>query len=152
RLWARTRDLYDCTAVRSAQVLNWFCFEGAPEFAKTVFGYYEGEELLGYLICFTSDWRGYTCLETLDLWTVGGGRRLPVARALVRAALQARGHEQFFVLPHFSPELVDVFGPVQRLIGKPTTRRHYFKAGNESVPLPVAGRCFLSALEGDLAL
>ncbi|MBI3541728.1 MAG: hypothetical protein HY075_00420 [Deltaproteobacteria bacterium] len=153
-LWDSTRGLYPFTSVRSSQVLNWFCFS-APAFSKRLLGYYEDGRLLGYVACFSSDWRGYRVWECLDLWAVGGERRVAVTRALVRAAIAAAGRETFFVLPHFSADLADVYGPLGRAFAKPSVRRHYYKAGGDGVEAPredAADQVYFSALEGDLAL
>jgi hypothetical protein len=66
-LWERTKDLYPMTNVRTSEIVNWYCFSG-PDNEKILIGVYDGEKLIGYLICMLSQVRGLRILECLDIW------------------------------------------------------------------------------------
>lgn len=65
-LWERTCSIYPNTNIRTAEVINWYCFQN-PDYQKIVFGYYEKKRLLGFAIFGSADNQSRT-LYCLDFW------------------------------------------------------------------------------------
>jgi GNAT superfamily N-acetyltransferase len=101
-LWERTKDRFPSTHVRTAEAVNWYCF-GSPEFEKTLFGYFEGERLAGWIVFLSTERRGMRFFECVDLWTEPGSRRDEIIGALVEKARRYAERRSFdrLYLPHF---------------------------------------------------
>lgn len=84
-LWSKTKSLFSA-GVRSAEVVNWFCF-GNRNARKYLFGYYENELLLGYAIFYPLRADNLCNFLCLDLWTLPGKER--IIRPLILHAKKA---------------------------------------------------------------
>ncbi len=90
-LWERTKDHYS-TNVRTAQVLNWFCFD-STHFQKHLFGCYVEGRLRGYAVFGEFPWRDLLLWDGMDLWIEKGHEQhVPLLlRAIIQKALD-NGH------------------------------------------------------------
>src|SRR5204862_2980909 len=66
-LWQRTRTRWANTNVRTAQMVNWYCFAKQPA-EKRLFAYLEGGELLGYMVLLVKGDAGRRLMECVDVW------------------------------------------------------------------------------------
>jgi hypothetical protein len=101
-LWERTKDRFSSTHVRTADVVNWYCF-ASGESDKTLLGYFEGGRLAGWMVFLATERRGMRFFECVDLWTEPGPRREMIVGALVEKArryAEPRGFDRLY-LPHF---------------------------------------------------
>ncbi|GEM_PF-1173670 len=108
-LWKRTRERIPNTNARTAEVINWYCFE-SKNFRKRLFGVYQGCSLLAYVICTISQVQGLNFLECLDFW--GETCETTTVKALFRY-LKDWGQKNSIDLvkfPGFSSEVGFLFG------------------------------------------
>lgn len=66
-LWKRTRNRYAHTNIRTAEVINWYCF-GSQNFRKKLFGVYRKDRLLVYAIFANYQDEKLNRLQCLDFW------------------------------------------------------------------------------------
>jgi hypothetical protein len=126
-LWARTKSSYLNTNIRSADIVNWYCF-GNAGYAKELFGCFSGDELLGYAIFWRKHRGRLKTLECVDLWVEPA--ETAVISSLVRCADEyARDSSlDLVVFPHFTEDLKKYFTRLGLLRVKFLRRREYFKA------------------------
>ena len=101
-LWKRTRSRYANTAIRTADAINWYCFS-SKVFEKTLFGYFEGHRLVGYMVFLSTEKRGMKFFECVDAWIEPVSNQTQVRGALVEKARQYAEQGSFdrMFLPHF---------------------------------------------------
>jgi len=126
-LWARTKQNYLNTNIRSADFVNWYCF-GNDSYAKELFGCFRGDKLLGYGIFWRKHRGRLKTLECVDLWVEPG--ESTVITSLVRCADKyARENSlDLVVFPHFNEALKKHLTGLGLLRVKFLRRREYFKA------------------------
>lgn len=66
-LWKRTSNRYAHTNIRTAEVINWYCF-GSLNFGKKLFGVYRKDRLLVYAIFANYRDEKLNRLQCLDFW------------------------------------------------------------------------------------
>jgi hypothetical protein len=66
-LWHRTKQQYVATNLRTAEMINWYCF-ASPLFLKSLWACHLDGELVGYLISREEQWREMQVCSILDLW------------------------------------------------------------------------------------
>ena len=54
--------------MRSKEVINWYFINNNPRNPKIIFGYFENDSLLGYIIFAKIKCENYVRLETYDIW------------------------------------------------------------------------------------
>lgn len=109
-LWQRTKNRYANTNVRTAEVINWYCFS-IEELRKTLLGYYEGDKLLGYMMFFPDESPTMKALDCVDLWIDPSGPQQTVLASLVAkagACARAKGFDRV-VFPHFNSEIASLY-------------------------------------------
>lgn len=150
-LWERTKDLYLNTNVRSADVINWYCFAN-ENYAKELFACFRGDELLGYGIFWQKDWGRLKTLECLDLWV--DPAHAAVITSLVRFAREY-AHENsldLVVFPDFTRTVKEHLIRLGLLRLQFPRRREYFKADTEISPEINASNSYFVGCQGDYGL
>ncbi|MET0623369.1 MAG: hypothetical protein ABW250_10360 [Pyrinomonadaceae bacterium] len=66
-LWHRTKQQYAATNLRTAEMINWYCF-ASPLFLKSLWACHLDGKLVGYLISREEQWREMRLCSILDLW------------------------------------------------------------------------------------
>lgn len=150
-LWERTRRRYLHTSLRTAEVINWYCF-GSPNFRKKLFGVYRGDRLLLFAIFSNPPGRRLNLLECLDLW--GESEEKGVVTALVKYLIEyARGHSIDWIKFHsFSPEVGRLFKRLGLFqIPAPESRKYYKMYLKPRDPLTERNAYFTDTV-GDIGL
>ena len=119
-LWQRTKGRYFDTNVRTAEVLNWYCFK-SPHARKDLFGFYREGRLEGYAVMWGRQAKTRREFECVDLWTDPSDEKM--VPSLVRAILDDAGKNSYDLVffPHFDPSFSGGFkkcGLFQRKISR----------------------------------
>ncbi|MBI2167170.1 MAG: hypothetical protein HYU34_02865 [Candidatus Omnitrophica bacterium] len=107
-LWKNTRHLYRNTNLRTAEVINWYCF-GNTAYPKELFACYKAGRLSGYAVCRGKENGECRELECVDLWL--DPRETGGARSVVYAVREF-ARKNFYDLisfSHFTNELGQLF-------------------------------------------
>lgn len=150
-LWERTKNLYQNTNVRCAEIVRWYCF-GADPFRKTVFGYFRDQRLVGYAVCRRQDRLRQRWLECIDLWLVPDeSEALPALVAAIRRYATQAGLNSA-VFPHFNGSLrarLAALGLVERTEAQ---RIDYFSVAPEVQQAITAENSYFVIAQGDQGL
>lgn len=152
-LWERTRNCYANTNVRSAAVINWYCF-GIDELKKTLLGYYEGNQLLGYMMLVRDESPAVKALDCLDLWLDPEG---PVEKVLASLVAKAADYAKEngldrVVFAHFNEHLALLYsklGLIQRPVWK---QNEFFKGPAHIVENIRPENSYFVVAQGDVGL
>ena len=149
--WARTRERYQNTNVRTSKVLHWYCF-GNQNRRKELFGYYQKGQLQGYAVCWGRETKQRREFECVDLWV--DFMEDKIIKSLVRAILDYAKENSFdlVVFPHFDSHLAGAFkrcGLFQRKILR-GDRYVKMDAGSEGFLDP--RHSYFVSLQGDYGL
>lgn len=152
--WEQTKGLFANTNVRTAEVLNWFCF-GNDNLNKGLWGYYADGELRGYMILrdfeLKKSGQRLLTLECLDLWC--DPRENEVVEALINAAcaIAQRGEYDLVMFP-FLTERFD--GHFARLKVPRVTamRRDFYKPSSKLVDSIREDNSYFVGAQGDYGL
>jgi hypothetical protein len=152
-LWERTRSRYPSTHVRNAAAINWYCFS-SPEFEKTLFGYYEGHRLAGYVVFMAVERRGMRFFECVDLWMEPGPRREVVLGALIEKARRFAKKASFdrIYLPHFDKAGASAYGRLGLLQMRSPRRPGYYMGPTELMNHLTPANSYFVLAEGDYGL
>ena len=128
-LWQRTRRRYANTNIRTAQLLNWYCFSIQPS-DKKLLGFYEGGVLLGYMVLWLKREPTRQVIECVDVWIDPAAGEARVLAALVAAAVRCARDAGFerVIFPHFTTTTAALYRRLGLLQGPRWTRREFFKA------------------------
>jgi hypothetical protein len=147
-LWEATADRYDGTNVRTAEIVNWYCFADA-RFRKTLLGCYHGPVLAGYLVGWVETRHGVRVWSVLDVWpaTDATGVFASLAAAAVQEA-QADGSDvlQFPILKPSQVQPLDRLGLARY---RETCRTDYYWTGPEFPGRLDETGCYLTDAQGD---
>lgn len=103
QLWERTRDRVLTTNIRTADHINWYCFENESH-RKELFGYYKNGLLLGYIICWGRIIKRLQLrvMECVDLWIDPQGNG--IAESLIHSVMVYAQENSFdiVIFPHFT--------------------------------------------------
>ncbi len=152
-LWERTRDRYPSTHLRTAEMINWYCF-ASREFEKTLFGYFEGGRLAGYSVFLSTERRGLKFFECVDLWTEQGPRRELIVGALVEKArrwAEAASCDRLY-LPHFDRRIAAVYAGLGLLRLTRPPRPGLFRGPSDLMRQLTPANSYLVLAEGDYGL
>lgn len=128
-LWQRTRTRYANTNVRTAELVNWYCFTVVPS-DKTLLGFYERDVLLGYMILWRKTDPGRRFLECVDLWIDPSAGEARVLAGLVSKAIACARDDRAerVIFPHFDTAMAERYRDLGLLQGPRWTKREFFKA------------------------
>jgi hypothetical protein len=151
QLWERTKNQYHATNVRTAKVINWYCF-GSSIRRKELFACYRGTQLLGYMVCIDHKTAQTRPLECVDLWV--DSNDLEVARALLSeaAAYATRNRCGYLSVAHinsFTKQICDKLGMLSRS-GRETNE--FFKAPKTLAQSVVRPDSYFVRAQGDYGL
>ena len=144
---------YSNTHVRTADAVNWYCFS-SKETEKRLFGYFDGDRLLGYMICMPTELRGITFFQCVDLWLDASDNEDGVLGALVEKARQCavKSSSDRVFLPHFDHDIAAslqrIGVPAMRVMGRP----EFFKGPRNIVEKITAENSYFVLAEGDYGL
>ena len=152
-LWERTRNRYPSTHVRTAAAINWYCFS-SPEFEKTLFGYFDGDRLAGYIVFLSVERRGIRFFECVDLWIEPGPRREVVLGAMVEKARRFAEEASFdrLYLPHFDNATAAAYAHLGLLQMRGPRRPGYYRGPSELMRQLTPANSYLVLAEGDYGL
>jgi hypothetical protein len=130
RLWARTKNGYLNTNVRTADVLNWYCcFQDTDtDYEKELFGYFRNKELLGYGIFWRRQREQLRVLECLDLWVDPDEEQAIPSLVSFARAYACENALDLVVFPDFTRTLKESLARLGLLRLPFPRRREYFKA------------------------
>ena len=152
--WEKTKDLFANTNVRTAEVLNWFCF-GNENLPKGLWGYYANSELRGYMILRNFELKKpgqrLLTLECLDLWCDPDENE--VVEALINAACEIarRGGHDLVMFP-FLTERFDGHFARLKVPRVAATRRDFFKPSPKLVDNIREDNSYFVGAQGDYGL
>lgn len=147
-LWHRTKQQYVATNLRTAEMINWYCF-ASPLFLKSLWACRLDGELVGYLISREEQWREMRVCSILDVWF--DMQNIWVIDALLGPVVEhaARRRCSLAVLPSMPPAVAPV---VERHGFRNYVKLHDFNYIN--IRGPFADRitkegCFFTDAQGD---
>jgi len=148
RLWERTKGLYANTNIRTAAMVQWYCFENRVN-KKWLFGCYEGGELLGYLIAGSEASGNLRMLKCFDLWL--DPSQDGVLESLVGFTARFAGQNSFdaAIFPHFTKKLGSRYNKLGMLRRRGKKIREYLKIGPECAAAISEGDSYFVELQGD---
>ncbi len=151
RLWERTQRAYSNTNVRTADVINWYCFQNR-DFAKTVVGCFDGGELLGYAVVGAAHDLKLSVLECLDIWADPTATRAPDSLIHAVAEHGRRMKCDLVLFPHLSAAVRTRLQELRLFQGSPHIRKEYFKAAPSIGDQLHEHNSYFSLLQGDYGL
>jgi hypothetical protein len=127
-LWERTRTRYPNTNVRTAAVVNWYCFAIQPA-EKKLLAYYDRDALAGYMVLWMKDRSGRRFMECVDVWIDPAADEARVLGALVAKAAACARREAFerVLFPYFHPHLAALYRRLGLFSGPAQPRREFIK-------------------------
>ena len=146
-LWSRTKRQFANTKVRSADVLNWYCF-GNPDFRKVLFGCYVAERMLGYAAFMPIADGNRESLVCMDLWFEEGA--IESVLAVIEKVREYALSNDFdlIAIPHFNSTLGSYLSRAG-LFTRPKAQAQYLKVTNGLSTLET--NSYFTA-EGDLGI
>lgn len=152
QLWSRTKDLYPNTNLRTAEVINWCCFQNKG-LEKIAFGCYNQDQLLGFAIFAPrlSKRHNLNILECLDLWL--DPSESTMMSALIEAASRyAHTHALDLVsFPHFNSQMGQQFNQLG-LFQTKAEKNEYLKASPRLARHLTPETSYFVGLQGDAGL
>jgi hypothetical protein len=147
-LWERTKDLYANTNIRTAEIIQWLCFDN-PHCKKTVLGCYCDGTLSGFLIAGPVASDKLKILKCHDLWFDPAQEH--VLESLIGHTMQfAKKHSFDLVLfPHFTNALGKKYGRLGMLRGKTTEVRELVRLNPDQAAAVQADNSYFVELQGD---
>jgi hypothetical protein len=129
-LWERTKHIYPNTNVRNSKTINWQCFKNKRK-EKVVLGYYQKDQLLGYVICKDARMQDVRIFECTDYWVCPHSDQ--VMNALINAVHFYALEESYdcVLLPHFNLQLENICHERGLFSMANKNRREYFKVKPE---------------------
>jgi len=108
-LWNRTRECYANTAVRTAEVINWYC-SGINSGRVKLFGCYAEQQLLGFALLWERRDENSDKLECIDFWVdPNSNTNGQVTQSLVSCIFHYAKKQTFdmVIFPHFTNSLAE---------------------------------------------
>jgi hypothetical protein len=152
-LWNRTRMKYSNTNVRTSEAINWYCFS-TKEIKKTLFGYYEGGKLCGYMVFLSTEMRGMKFFECVDLWIEPKGGQGEVLGALVERARRCAELDSFdrVFLPHFDRQTAASYSRLGLPRMRARKRPEFFKGPRQLMEKITPANSYFVLAQGDYGL
>jgi hypothetical protein len=152
-LWQRTRSRFANTNVRTADMVNWYCFAMKPV-RKKLLASYEGGTLLGYMILIIVEDPGRRFLECVDVWIDPAAGEERVLAGLVAKAKECAVHGAFerLLFPHFDPRTAALYGDLGLIRGPAWQRREYIKGPRDLMDTITLENSYFVRAQGDYEL
>jgi hypothetical protein len=151
RLWEKTKTMYLNTNVRTAEVLNWYCF-GKKGFEKKLFGYFENDNLRGYIICREKERKSLRILECLDLWIDYDSDFIISALVNYVWHFAEKNPIDLVIFPHFTDSLDRHLKNIGLMTTQLGPRRDYFKCQEEISNNVNESNSYFVGAQGDYGL
>lgn len=150
-LWRRTRTIYANTSVRSAEIIQWYCFKNLPE-QKRLIGCFKGGRLLGFMILLAE--RDCGNARCIDLWLDPSEDEIHTVGALVSRALHWTKAMELdrAVFPHFNRRLAKCYGRLGLPCRPGWKRREFLFAPENILKTLTPEKSYLVGAQGDLGL
>ena len=151
QLWESTKRVYPNTNIRTADVINWCCFE-KEDSKKRLFGYYKNNQLLGYMICRSHKPEKVRIFECIDLWFDPTAKH--VIGSLINFTIKyARENSlDIIILPHFNSEIGEYFRGLGLFTVKFPLNIEYFKVNAKMNDRINETNSYFVGLQGDYSL
>lgn len=152
-LWARTRQLYPNTNVRTAAMVQWFCFENMPV-EKKLLGYFRGDRLLGYMTLWIEEDSGMRVAYCVDLWFDPSENEIEIVGALVSQAAKWAAREGLdrAIFPHFHPKTAEVYASLALPRHAAWKRREFIFGPGEVLGSMTPENTYLVGAQGEVGL
>jgi len=152
-LWQRTRGRFANTNVRTAEMVNWYCFAMQPS-DKRLLAYHEGDALLGFMILLVKEDPGRKFIECVDVWMdpVAGESRILTGLVARAVELARRSACERVLFPHFDARIAGLYGTMGLLEGPAWTKREYVKGPPELTRAIAPDNSYFVRAQGDYGL
>jgi len=127
-LWQRTRVRFANTNVRTAEMVNWYCFAMEPCDRKLL-AYYDRGTLAGFMVLLTKEEPRRRFIECVDVWIDPAAGEATVLAGLVAKAVDCarRGSYERVLFPHFDSRTAALYASLGLLAGPAWKKREYVK-------------------------
>jgi hypothetical protein len=145
--------MYLNTSVRTAEIINWFCFTNMPA-EKKLLGCFRGNRLLGFMILMVDRDARADCTYCADLWFDPQENEEEIVAALVdRAAIWSRNQGfDYAVFPHFHRKLGECYTRLG-LLSRPAWKgMEYFLAPGKVLGSMTLENTYLAGWQGEVGL
>jgi hypothetical protein len=152
-LWRRTRTRFANTNVRTAKMLNWYCFAIQPV-EKTLLGYYDRGTLVGYIVLWTKKDPNRQFIECVDLWIDPAAGEPRVLDGLVARAVdytRESGSDRI-LFPHFDTATGSLYSALGLLQGPSWKKREYVKGPKDVMATITVDNSYFVRAQGDYGL
>lgn len=151
KLWESRSTKGMFTAVRTADVVNWYAF-GNPDFSKTLIGCWRAGTLCGFAILNKRFHAGLTILECGDIYFADEDSHV-VTSLVIAAGDYARSKRADFVaFKHFNRFLARSFRSMGLLRRSTLESREYIRLAESSRYELNATNCYLTECHGDRSI
>jgi len=152
-LWRRTRSRFANTNVRTAAMVNWYCFAMQPV-DKKLLAYFERDRLLGYMVLLLKEEPTRRLMECVDVWIDPAAGEARVLAGLVAegAASARRGGFERVLFPHFDARTARLYGELGLLRGPAWAKREYVKGPRPLLDGLTPDRTYFVRAQGDYGL
>ncbi|MBN2088465.1 hypothetical protein JW964_02585 [candidate division KSB1 bacterium] len=148
-LWERTRYLYANTNIRTAAVINWYCFDNQL-FNKIVFGYFNNDQLLGYAI-FVVD-KELNTLKCFDLWYDPDEEHIIPALVSYARKYAIENSYDSIRFPFFNQSIGNLFDKFGLFKSRSNEKKNYFKCKSDIDEALTEENSYFVLAQGDLGL
>jgi hypothetical protein len=152
-LWQRTRRRWANTNVRTAEMINWYCFAVQPSNRKLLASYRNGT-LLGFMVLLIKDEPGRKFAECVDVWIDPAAGEGAVLAGLVAKAVECARRESYerVLFPHFNSRTAGLYGGLGLLRGPAWKKREYVKGPPELMRTITRDNSYFVRAQGDYGL
>lgn len=152
-LWQRTRGRFANTNVRTAEMVNWYCFAMQP-CDRTLLAYYDRGTLGGYLVLLTKEEPNRRFMECVDVWIDPAAGEATVLAALVTKAIDCarRSACERVIFPHFDSRTASLYARLGLLAGPAWKKREYVKGPPALLQAIRADNSYFVRAQGDYGL
>ncbi len=148
-LWERTRYLYANTNIRTAAIINWYCFHNQL-FSKIVFGYFNNDQLLGYAI-FVLD-KELNALKCFDLWYDPDEEYIIPALVSYARKYAKENSLDSIRFPYFNQTIGQLFDKYGLFKSRSNEKKNFFKCKSDIDEAITAENSYFVLAQGDLGL
>ena len=150
-LWMRIKDTYLNTNIRTAKIVNWYCFNKIDS-DKKLFGYYRNNKLLGYIVCWKSKASKLKEFECLDLWIDWAESNVLHALIGFTAKYAQENLYDVVTFPHFTSQIGKNLKDLGLLSIKVSPKKEYFKINRKLDDRITEANSYFVGIQGDYSL
>jgi hypothetical protein len=152
-LWQRTRTRWANTNVRTAEMVNWYCFAMRPSDRRLLASYRDGR-LLGFMVLLVKDEPDRKFAECVDVWIDPAAGEGAVLAGLVAKAVDCARRESWerVLFPHFDSRTAGLYASLGLLSGPAWKKREYVKGPPELMRTITLDNSYFVRAQGDYGL